>query len=101
MSSKLPQRSGRPPERDGVHSRGSNTTFVYEIRTERKLGGVAGALLGVLFFAGIVTFLVIGAITFTIALWLACGVVVLGLVVAFFRRLFRPGGDRGTGAGPR
>jgi hypothetical protein len=100
MSSQLPRPPSRPPAHDAGRERPSESTFVYEIRGNRKVGGLAAAVLGALLFATIVTFLVIGAITFTLTLWLACAAVVVGFIVAFFRRLFR-GEDRGAPPGGR
>lgn len=100
MSSNLPQRSG-PPVRRGTRQHRSGSTFAYEIRGERKFGGVAAALLGVCVLVGLLVFLILGVITITIALWLAFGVLLLSVIAAVFRRLLGGRRDPAAGRDPR
>lgn len=98
MPSNLPQRSGPPAGPHDAGQRRSGTNFAYEIRSERKLGGVAAALLGVLLLGAVLAFLILGVITITIVLWLAFGLLLLSIIAAVFRRVLGLG--RGSAPGP-
>jgi hypothetical protein len=101
MSSKLPRRSGLPAARPAPRERHTGTTYVYEIRAERKAGGIAAAVLGVLLLAAILGFVILGALTITLALWLACGLLLLSVIAAFFRRILGIGRRPAPGSDPR
>lgn len=98
MPSNLPQRSGPPAGSHDAGQRRFGTSVVYEIRRERKFGAVAAALLSVLLLGALLAFLILGVITITIALWLACGLLLLSIIAAVFRRVL--GFGRGSAPGP-
>lgn len=74
-----PHRSPQAPE-----------TRTYQYTWSGKAGGLSGFLLGALVLAFLVGMLILGALAFTVALWIALGVVLVGGALALVRKLFGP-----------
>ena len=62
-------------------------TVVYEYRGNWRVGGIAGFMTALLLVVAALAFLVLGAITLTLFVWVALGAVVLALIAGAFRRL--------------
>ena len=92
MPSKLPRRAARE---DAPRTAPQRTTVVYEYSASGRVGGLAGWALAVLVLAALVAFLVLGAITLTIVLWVALGAAVVAVLLGLVRALL--GGGRTAG----
>ena len=60
--------------------------MVYEVHATGWAGGLAGVVLAVLALLALLGLLVLGALTLTVALWLACAAVLVGLASALIGR---------------
>ena len=65
-------------------------TYHYSWSGSGSGSGLSGFLLGALVLGFLVVILVVGALAFTVALWIALGVVLVGGALALIRKLLGP-----------
>ena len=78
----MPDEPDKLPER----ARRSRKTVEYHVEARGLPGCLLGLVTGLLLLVAFAAFLVLGAVTLTFAVWVACGVLLLALVVALFQR---------------
>jgi Flp pilus assembly protein TadB len=87
MPSKRPSARNRPVRRDD--SRRPGEVFHHAVRIEGKLSGFWGVVAALVCAAALLAVLVLGLMTLTVVLWIACGALLLAIVTALFRALTR------------
>ena len=85
MSSNLPQPANKPLRRRAV--RGRDGVVHHEVRIDGKLTGFWGALAAIMFLILLEVVFVLGLVTITVLLWIACGAVLLAMLAAVLRML--------------
>ena len=83
MPSKPPQPLTKHQSRRVAHRGGD--VIHHEVRIEGKLAGFWGAVAAVILLMALVVVFLLGLATLTVALWLACGALLLAIAAAVIR----------------
>ena len=86
MPSKPPQPLIKSSSACAARQRGD--IIHHEVRIEGQLSGFWGAIAAILILLSLMAVFVLGLLTLTVGLWIACGVLLVGLVGVVGRALF-------------